>query len=348
MPRADLSSLPKVVLHDHLDGGLRPQTLIDLAVAAGYRGLPTTDAAELASLLDQRESGSLERYLEAFVHTVSVMQTPEAVARVMQESIEDLANDGVVYAEIRFAPSLLTAGGLAREQVLEIALEAMQDASARFGLPVRLIVDAMRQHDDSLEVVESALKFVDQGVVAFDLAGPEAGYPIAMHAAALQRAREAALPLTLHAGEGTSPGHVAKALDAGAARIGHGLALVDDCEVSNGEVTGFGPIASRVMADRPVLEVCPTSGLGTGAYVDPGDHPLGIMHRAGFPITLNTDNRLMSRTSMTSEFAFAVEHHGFEVADLRRVTLRAVEGAFCGAETQEPKFVRVWKPVTPA
>lgn len=339
MNRSHLAALPKVVLHDHLDGGLRPATVVDLARDAGYRDLPTTDPDDLAAWFDQGESGSLERYLEAFRHTVAVMQTPEALERVAAEAVEDLAADGVVYAEVRFAPSLHMHRGLDRHRVIGAVLAGLRRAPD--GCDAGLIIDAMRQDDDSADVVAAALESHGDLLVGFDLAGPEAGFPASRHLRACRAAREGGLGLTIHAGEGAGPESIADALECGAERIGHGVRIVEDLTLADGAVVGIGALARRVLDESVPLEVCPTSNIHTRAFPSPAAHPLGLLHRTGFTVTLNTDNRLMSRTSMTAEWEVAVRHHGFGIDDLRAVTRNAVEAAFCGAEVRRRVAGRV-------
>jgi len=338
---ADVRELPKVVLHDHLDGGVRPGTVADLAEEMGYDALPVQGEAALAEWFHQGGSPSLEKYLEAFQHTFGVMQTPEALRRVAFEAVADHAAENVVYAEIRFAPSLHTARGMTRAEVIESVLAGLAIGTEQYGVPVGLIVDALRQDDDSQEVAEVAGRFAGSGVVAFDLAGPERGFPAPLHAPACAIARDAGLHLTIHAGEGDGVASIAGALEVGAERIGHGVRIAEDLTVENGAVTAMGPVAERVLHDWITLEVCPTSNLDTGMYESPAAHPLGVLYRAGLPVTLNTDNRLMSDISMTDEFAFAVDHHGFTRDDLRIGTLRAVEAAFCPTEVRDHARERV-------
>jgi adenosine deaminase len=330
----DFSVLPKVVLHEHLDGGLRAATLLDLADAVGYEGLPASNAEGIAAAFYQGESRSLPGYLAAFGHTIAVMQTGEALERVATEAVEDLAADGVVYAEIRFAPSLHTERGLDRDTVLDAVLHGVSSASTAAGITARVLVDAMRQDGDSAAVAAAAVRFAGRGVVGFDLAGPEAGFPASDHAAACVAAVAGGLRLTIHAGEADGPNSIADAMAVGAERLGHGVRIIEDCEIRDGEIVLMGPIATDVFERGLPLEVCPTSNVHTLAAPSFAEHPLGMLHRAGFAVTLNTDNRLMSATSMTGEFEVAAEHHGFEVADLRQVTLTAVDAAFCGEQTR--------------
>lgn len=335
-------TLPKVVLHDHLDGGLRPTTVLELARSISYSGLPTEDPAELTAWFDQSGSGSLERYLEAFSVTVAVMQTPDALHRVAREAALDLAADGVVYAEIRFAPALHTARGLTLQEVIQAVLGGAAEGEAATGIVVRIIVDAMRQADDSQEVARAALAYAGRGVVGFDLAGPEAGFPASAHLAACRTAVAGGLHLTVHAGEGDGPAGIADAVaTCGAERIGHGVRIVEDCRVVDGAITDTGDVAARVLAEGIPLEVCPSSNVDTGLYPSIAAHPVGMLARAGFAVTLNTDNRLMSATSMSRELSLAATHHGFSTADLQAMTLRAVDAAFCEEATRAAVRERV-------
>ena len=338
---ASLAALPKVVLHDHLDGGLRPQTVLDLAAAAGYLSLPASDAASLARWFHQAGAVSLEQYLEAFAHTYGVMQTPEAMRRVAREAVEDMAAAGVVYAEIRFAPTLHISGGMSREDAITGVLAGLNDAEAASGVPGRVIVDALRQQGDSLEVARAAGRFAGAGVVGFDLAGPERGFPAAEHLPAIEHARGAGLRVTLHAGEGDGVESIAGALRCGAERIGHGVRIIEDTVVRDGAIVDLGPVAREVRDRRIPLEVCPVSNLDTAMYASPEVHPVGLLHRAGFTVTLSTDNRLMSDTSMLKEFALVSEHQGFGVADLRRVTENAAAAAFCDEATRAAVTARI-------
>jgi adenosine deaminase len=329
-----MDRLPKILLHDHLDGGLRASTVLELAREVGYVGLPHADVDRLAAWFDQAESGSLERYLASFAHTVAVMQTPSALERVAYECVEDWAACGVVYGEVRFAPSLHRAGGMTREQIIEAVLDGLAAGTADTGVLATVIVDAMRQYDDAAEVAEVAVRYADRGVVGFDLAGPEAGFPASRHREAIEVARAGGLHITIHAGEAAGPDSIADALDCGAERLGHGVRVIDDITAGPGGNVEMGSVASRVHDERIALEVCPTSNIGTRAFPSPAEHPLGALYRGGFEVTLNTDNRLMSATNMELEFDFAVEHHGFTGDDLRTVTLSAAEAAFCDDATR--------------
>ena len=339
--RAALTALPKAVLHEHLDGGLRIETILELADGCGYQDLPASDPISLADWFDQGRSGSLERYLEAFVHTVAVMQTADSIERIAYEAVEDLAADGVLYAEIRCAPSLLTEGGLRLEEIIEAVLAGLARGEAETGTVARYIADAMRHEADSAEVARACVPFAGQGLVGFDLAGPEAGYPPDDHLPACRIIRGANLGLTIHAGEADGPDSIWRALQrCGAHRIGHGIHIIDDCLVEDGDIISLGLFASYVRSQQVPLEVCPTSNVHTGGW-HASSHPVGALHRAGFNVSVSPDNRLMSRVTMSDEFALLCEHHGFLSTDLHTLTRRAVDAAFCDWETKQRLFVEV-------
>lgn len=324
-----IPALPKVLLHDHLDGGVRPATVVDLAAELGHQ-LPTTDPAELGAwFVAAADSGSLERYLETFAHTAGVMQTADGLRRVAREAVEDLADDGVVYAESRFAPELHTERGLSLQQVVVAVLqgydEGMAAAAARGRrIVVRGLLTAMRQADRWEEVAELAVANRHRGIVGFDIAGPEAGFPPERHASAFGLLHQAWLPATVHAGEADGLASIAGALRVGALRLGHGVRIADDIAPDG----TLGPLAHWVRDRQVALEVAPTSNVHTGAAESMAAHPITRLHRLGFAVTVNTDNRLQSGTSMSAEFAALVEHAGWELADLRQVTLTAATQAF--------------------
>ncbi|MCU0281735.1 MAG: adenosine deaminase [Acidimicrobiia bacterium] len=334
MDQAILQRLPKVVLHDHLDGGLRPATVLELAREQGYEGLPESTVEGLSRWFFQAGSATLVHYLEAFAQTVAVMQTAASLERVAHEAVLDLAADGAVYAELRFAPMLHLAGGLSPERVVDAVLAGCAAGRRQTGIPVFVIACALRHLDDSAAVATLAGQFAHRGVVGFDLAGPEAGFPASRHRAACRAATQAGLRLTLHAGEGAGVDSMADALGCGAERFGHGVRLIEDLTVRDGRVVGMGPVAAQIHARGLALEVCPTSNLHTGTFPSIEAHPVGLLHRAGFAVTLSPDNRLMSGTSMTAEFAQVVAHHGFTVEDLQTVSRRAAEAAFCDGATR--------------
>ena len=323
-----ISELPKALLHDHLDGGLRPGTVIELAAECGHP-LPTEGPAELTAWFHQGGSGSLETYLAAFAHTTAVLQTPTALERVAREAVEDLAADGVRYAEIRFAPSLHTTGGLEPTEVVEAVAAGIRAGEAATGCVTRLLVVAMRTMDDAESVAKLAVASRDLGVVGFDLAGAEAGNPAGRFSRACQIITDANLPITLHAGEGDGPPSIAQALhQCGAQRLGHGVRIVEDATIVDHELIGLGPLAEYVRDRRVPLEISVSSNVHTGIFPSVEAHPVGILHRAGFTVTLNTDNRLMSGTSLSREFDLVVRHHGFTIEDLHVVTRRALEAGF--------------------
>jgi adenosine deaminase len=331
MDDVTLRALPKIELHNHLDGGLRPLTVLELADEIGYDGLPATGEDDLAAWFHQGGAGSLERYLNAFSHTVAVMQTREAIERVAYEAVADLHADGVIYAEIRFAPVLLTKRGLRREDAIEAALAGFARGEADTGTKTNLIVDALRNLPNSEADALAAAKFAGKGVVGFDLAGPEAGFPPSPHEQACRIARDNGLSITIHAGEADEAGRIIEALDiCGADRIGHGIHVLDDVDLDTGEM---GPIASRVRDEWIPLEVCPTSNLHT-LGISVGDHPIGRMLHHGFNVTLNTDNRLMSGVTLTDEYRVVLDHQGFTKSDLMAISIAASDAAFADSGTK--------------
>jgi adenosine deaminase len=325
----DAAALPKAELHSHLDGGLRIATIMELAAETGYDELPETDEDSLAEWFYQDDSGSLERYLEAFRHTVGVMQTVDALERVAYEAVVDLAAENVVYGEIRFGPGLHTERGLTLHEVIAAVRRGVARGEDETGVVAPIIVAALRHRDDSEQVARVAADFIDDGVVAFDLAGPEAGFPPENHLAACRIAREAGLGLTIHGGEADGPNSMWRAIArCGARRIGHGVRIIEDTRVVNGAIVEMGAVARMVRDHRIPLEVCVSSNLGIGAFADAASHPLGLLRRAGFAVTISTDNRLMSATTMNHEFELAMEHHGFGLAELGEATALALLEGF--------------------
>lgn len=349
LTREDLAALPKVLLHDHLDGGLRPATLVELADQIGHT-LPTTDPGALADwFLATASSGSLEDYLTTFAHTVAVMQRADGLRRVAAEAVQDLAADGVVHAELRYAPELHQRGGLSGEEVVEAVADGIAEGVARAaaaGSAIRVvqILTIMRQADHGRETADLALRSLDRGVVAVDLAGPEKGHPAGRHQYALRRLRRAHLPVTIHAGEGAGPESIAEALHVGGAvRIGHGARLIDDIElgpVMHDDPAGLagarlGDLAHWVRDQQVPLEICPTSNLHTHLAPTLAAHPVTALHRLGFAVTISTDNRLMSRTSLTDELWHLVTEAGWTRDDLREVTTTAAWSAFVHHDERE-------------
>jgi adenosine deaminase len=326
---------PKALLHDHLDGGLRPATVLDVAAQTGYDGLPATDVDELATWFRTRShSGSLERYLEPFSHTVAVMQTAESLHRVAYECVEDLAADLVVYAEVRFAPELHIDRGLSFDAIVDAVLAGFADgekACAAAGRPivVRLLVTAMRHAAVSREIAELAIRFRDKGVVGFDIAGAEAGNPPTRHLDAFEYMRDHNARFTIHAGEAFGLPSIHEAIAfCGADRLGHGVRIVDDIDVVDGGGVRLGRLASILRDKRIPLELCPSSNVQTGAVKNIADHPFDLLARSRFRVTVNTDNRLMSDTSMSLEMQRLVEAFGYGWSDLERFTINAMKSAF--------------------
>lgn len=321
---------PKVLLHDHLDGGPRPATIVELADENGYAGLPTRDPGELEAWIRRgADRKDLVLYLETFAHTVGVMQTPEALTRVARECAEDLAADGVVYAEVRFAPELHQARGLALDGIVEAVVGGFAGGSADGRIRIGTIVTAMRTAEDARPIAELAARWSGRGVVGFDIAGPEAGFPPARHLEAFEIARAGGLGITIHAGEAYGPASIREAVDTcGTDRIGHGVHVADDIVVApDGEAT-LGATASMVLERQIPLELCPTSNVHSGAAASIETHPIGLLADLGFAVTVNTDNRLMSGISMTDELAGLVEAFGWGPDELRVVTVRAADVSF--------------------
>jgi adenosine deaminase len=326
----EIRAVPKVLLHDHLDGGLRPATIIELAGQTGYPGLPSADVAELTRWMSGvAQRGKLELYLEAFQHTVAVMQTREALIRVAAECAEDLAADGVVYAEVRFAPELHAGRGLSLDQVVEAVLEGFRRGSSGRGITVYALLTAMRTAARSLEIAELAVRHRDAGVVGFDIAGAEAGSPPSRHLDAFQYVARENFHITIHAGEGFGLPSIWEALQwCGAERLGHGVRIIDDIQVGPDGTATLGRLASYVRDRRIPLEMCPTSNVQTGAVASLQDHPIGLLRELSFRATVNTDNRLMSGVSLSSEFHVLTEAFGYGWRDIEWLTINAMKSAF--------------------
>jgi adenosine deaminase len=328
--RGVLKSLPKVLLHEHLDGVLRPKTVIELAKIAKYAQLPTEDPEELARWFHQgANQGSLPKYLEGFAHTIAVMQTEEALERVAYEQAEDLSGDGVVYFETRFAPIFHTRTGLSHQQVVSAVLKGLERGRKDFGISSGLIICAMRNMDVSLEMAELAVDFRERGVVGFDLAGEEGGYPPKKHVEAFHYIQRQNFNITIHAGEGFGKESIWQAIQyCGAHRIGHGTRLIDDIAVADGKAVKLGDLAQYVLDKRIPLEICLLSNVHTGATRSLSEHPFKIFYQERFRVTLNTDNRLMSDTTMTKEFEATGDTFGLSLEDFEKITINAMKSAF--------------------
>ncbi len=342
---------PKVLLHDHLDGGLRPATVVELADAAGHR-LPSTDPDVLQRYFVQgAEAKDIIQYLDTFQHTVAVMQTEDHLARVASECVEDLADDGVVYAEIRFAPELHQEQGLAMEAVVDAVLagvrggEALVAASGR-SIAVNVILCAMRTGDRAMEVVQllERRRFHDPKLVAFDLAGAETGYPPSLHADALAFARDHLLHLTIHASEPPDLELIHDAVAQGAERIGHGVRLQSGLLVNPDRSAILGPLARWILDRGIALEMAPTCHVQIGAVSSLAEHPFAKLLRLDFRVTVNTDNRLMSNVSMSSETLALAETFGLGWKDLEQVAVNGAEAAFAPREVRERLVREVIRP----
>ncbi|MFZ9283289.1 MAG: adenosine deaminase [Candidatus Nanopelagicales bacterium] len=330
-----IKTLPKAVLHDHLDGGLRPATLAELAAETGYPNLPTSDPIELAKWIrDACDSGSLETYLETFQHTVGVMQSFATIERVAYECAVDHANDGVVYAEIRFAPELHQSNGLSLDEIVDAVVTGFargEKDMAATGKPivVRTLLTAMRTAARSTEIAELAIRWRNRGVVGFDIAGKEAGYPPSRHLDAFDEIHRANFHMTIHAGEAFGLPSIWEAVQVcGADRLGHGVRIIDDIKLAADGKYEMGELAHYVRDKRVPLELCPVSNVHTGAAKSIAEHPITTLTKLGFRATVNTDNRLMSQTSMSNEMYLLHTEAGFTLEQLRWLTINAMKSAF--------------------
>jgi adenosine deaminase len=346
-----IRAVPKVLLHDHLDGGLRPQTVLELAREVGYQDLPGDDVEELTRRLTEgAHRGHLEIYLDAFRHTVAVMQTPDALRRVAAECAEDLAADGVVYAEVRFAPELHTDRGLSLDQVVEAVLDGFGIGSANASqqgrrITVYALLTAMRTAARSLEIAELAVRYRDQGVVGFDIAGAEAGWPPSRHLDAFQYLERENFHITIHAGEAFGLPSIWEAVQwCGAERLGHGVRIVDDIEITPEGAVRLGRLAAYIRDRRIPLEMCPTSNVQTGAARSIAEHPIRILRQLQFRVTVNTDNRLMSQVTLSSEFHRLAEVFGYGWSDVEWLTINAMKSAFAGFDERLHLINTVIKP----
>jgi adenosine deaminase len=343
-----LRKLPKVLLHDHLDGGLRPRTIVELAKDTGYDQLPTTDPDNLAEWFQTNANrGSLPLYLQGFEHTCGVMQTEEALERVAYETLEDMKNDGVVYVETRFAPVLHMRKGLHPENIMRAVIRGLERGKKDFGVHYGVLVCAIRSMPPelSLEMAELAVDFRPHGVLGFDLAGEEGGYPAKKHIDAFHYIQRENFNITIHAGEGFGKESIWQAIQwCGAHRIGHATRLLEDMKIKDGNVLNMGTIAQYVLDKRIPLEICLTSNVHTGAVQNLAEHPFGIFYKYRFRVTLNTDNRLMSGITLTDEYRLAAETFGLELTDLERITINAMKSAFLPYKQRVAFIYDVLKP----
>jgi len=345
----DIKSLPKISLHDHLDGGLRPSTIVELSAEVGHK-LPTTDVAELGNwFTESANSGSLVRYLETFDHTVAVMQTREGLERVAYEAVLDLAEHNVIYGELRWAPEQHMARGLTLDETVEAVQDGlergMEEVEQRGGfIRTGQLVTAMRHADRGLEIAELAIRHRNNGVVGFDIAGAEKGFMPVRHKLAFDYLAAELFPVTVHAGEADGVESIRDAIVSGRAlRLGHGVRLVEDIMFSrtdgDTDLVVLGEVAQWVHDREIALETSPSSNLQTGAFAMLGDtmsdHPFDILYELGFKVTVNTDNRLMSGTNLTKELEILVDTFGYSLADLEQFQLNAASAAFQGLPERE-------------
>jgi adenosine deaminase len=339
---------PKALLHDHLDGGLRPETIIDIAAAVGHE-LPADEPDELDRwFMESADSGSLVRYLETFDHTVAVMQRPDDLRRVARECVEDLSADGVVYAEVRYAPEQHLTAGLGLDEVVDAVQDGFEEgmAAVRTSGPivVRQILTALRHAANSGEIAELAVRHRDRGVAGFDIAGAEAGFPPTRHLNAFEYLQRENFHFTIHAGEAFGLPSIWQALQwCGAERLGHGVRIVDDIEATP-QGLRLGRLAAYVRDRRVPLEMCPSSNLQTGAAGSVVEHPIGMLTAMRFRVTVNTDNRLMSGTSLSREMELLTGAFGYDLDDMRWFTINAMKSAFLPFDERLHLIERVIKP----
>jgi len=315
-----LRQMPKVDLHLHLDGSVRPETVIEWAGQAGS-GLPAGDVEGVARLMKvQGRCGSLAEYLEKFHFSGTFLQTGEALSRAAYEVVEQSAGENCVYIEVRFAPQLHRQKGLTAEEAIEAVLDGLARGERDFGVIARGIVCCMRGHTERLnvEAVEAAARFYGKGIVAVDLAGDEARYPSSLYGEVFRRALRFGMPVTIHAGEAGGAGNIEDAIRLlGASRIGHGIRLRE-----NERLLEF-------VRERQIpLEICPTSNIQTHAVDDWASHPLREYFDRGLAVTVNTDNLTVSDTTITREYESIMRHYGFTMQELGRLVLQAVSAAF--------------------
>ena len=325
--------LPLAVLHDHLDGGVRPDTLVDLARECGYTGLPTNDASELARWFTAAaDSGSLERFLETFAHTVAVLQTPDALQRVAAEAVLDLATDGAHWVEIRMAPELCENPRLSMDAAVTAMLQGLREGERLAGsrglrVDAGLIVCAMRQSDRADEVAQLVRARLDDGVVGFDIAGPERGFEPLRLREAFDVVRSTPARITVHAGEADGVESIRQAIAVGAERLGHGVRIVEDIDFS-GDDARLGAVA-RYVRDRGIaLEICPRSNVQTGAVLSADTHPIALLDELGFVVTVSADNRLMCGTTPAAELASSCERVPDAASAQARWVRNAIDASF--------------------
>ncbi|HRI46556.1 MAG TPA: adenosine deaminase [Ignavibacteriaceae bacterium] len=380
-----IRSVPKVLLHDHLDGGLRPQTIIDLAKEIKYNSLPTNNPTELAEWFHRgANKGNLVEYLQGFEHTCAVMQTKEALSRVAYEMMEDMKKDGVCYVETRFAPVFHTSKGLYMDDVVNAVLEGLEKGKKDgvcyvetrfapvfhtskglymddvvnavleglekgkkdFGVGYGLILCGMRNMQNTLEIAELAVNFRNHGVVGFDLAGEEGGYPPKRHIEAFQFIQRANFNITIHAGEAFGKESIWQAIQwCGAHRIGHGTRILEDLvRDKDGNVVALGELSQYILDQRIPIEICLLSNVHTGAIDKLENHPFQQLYKLKFRLTINTDDRLMSDTTMTNEFMLAQKYFNLNLDDIEKLTINGMKSAFINYHDRLHYIYNVIKP----
>ena len=343
----ELQAFPKVSLHDHLDGGLRPQTIIELAADTGHV-LPADNADDLGRwFAKSADSGSLVRYLETFDQTTAVMQTAASLRRVAAEFVEDLAADGVIYGEARWAPEQHLRAGLTAPEAVEAVRDGLVEGVAAcrargYEIEVRQLVTAMRQAEPTQDIAELALSYRHDGVAGFDIAGPENGYPPSRFLESFQLLRRQSAYYTIHAGEGGGCEYIWEAVQVcGANRIGHGVAIIEDIQQDEAGDDALGDFAAYLLNEQIPLEMCPSSNVQTGTAASIADHPIHRLDRLGFRVTVNPDNRLMSATTLTREFALLAEAFDYSLEDVRRLGINAAKSVFAPYAVRKALIERI-------
>ena len=343
----ELQAFPKVSLHDHLDGGLRPQTIIELAADIGHV-LPADNADDLGRwFAESANSGSLVRYLETFDQTIAVMQTATSLRRVASDFVEDLTADGVVYGEVRWAPEQHLRAGLTAPEAVEAVRDGLAEGMAAsrargHEIEVRQLVTAMRQAEPTRDIAELALSYRHDGVAGFDIAGPENGYPPTRFLESFQLLRRQSAYYTIHAGEAAGCEYIWDAVQlCGANRIGHGVAIIEDIQQDGAGGAALGDFAAYVLNEQIPLEMCPSSNVQTGTVASVAEHPIHRLDRLGFRVTVNPDNRLMSATTLTRELALIVEAFDYSLEDVCRLEVNAAKSVFAPYGARKALVARI-------
>ena len=346
-PDEVIRNVPKVLLHDHLDGGLRPATIIELAQKIGYKKLPTKDPVELADWFFRgANKGNLVEYLQGFEHTIAVVQTKESLERIAYEMMEDMHKDGVCYVETRFAPVFHTEKGLYYDDIINAVLTGLERGKKDFGVGFGLILSGMRNMKNTRDIAELAVNFRDQGVVGFDLAGEEGGYPPKKHLDAFNYIKHENFNITIHAGEAFGKESIWQAIQiCGSQRIGHATRLTEDMTYDKeGQIAGLGELAQFILDKRLPLEICLLSNVHTGAVDKLENHPFIDLYKQKFRVFLNTDDRLMSDTTLTKEYLTATEYFDISFEDIEKLNINAMKSAFIPYKERLDYIYKIIKP----